>query len=608
METAGDDPFQAWHPSIRAVAQTTRGLAADGREVKVRSVRDIGVGETVATTAPTASGRALLAAAETATAWLATHRDAINALNVFPVPDGDTGTNMLLTMRGAVDAGRLALAASGDAGKVAASTARGALLAARGNSGVILSQVIQGFATAIAGRTEIDGRDLARGLSSARDLAYRAVLEPVEGTMLTVVRVAAEQATAAAAQSASLPVVLAAALQGARDALATTPRLLEILRQAGVVDAGGQGIVHLLEGLDRYARGEVSVNGDRVPPPVATAGSAMDFLDHLTEPHGDAAGYCTNFVVHGAGIDVDRARAALAALGESAVVVGDASLLKVHLHTLNPGRVLDYAAGLGELDQIKIDNMQLQTRTLAAERASHVVSRGGAPAAPNRLLPAPVGTLSVVAVAAGEGLAAALRSMGAAGLVTGGQTMNPSIEELLAAVESAPTAEVILLPNNRNILLTANQVPALATKHTAVVPSHSVPQGLAALAAFNPDDALDANVRRMTAALDGVRTVEVTRAVRDATIDGVRATRGQVIALVDDRMVAAGDEAVTVAGAALTRAGLDQAELVTIFVGEGATRDHAEELQALLVANRPRLTVEIHDGNQPHYLYVIAVE
>jgi dihydroxyacetone kinase-like predicted kinase len=198
--------------------------------------------------------------------------------------------------------------------------------------------------------------------------------------------------------------------------------------------------------------------------------------------------------------------------------------------------------------------------------------------------------------------------MGAAEIVTGGQTMNPSIQELLAAVESARTAEVILLPNNRNILLTANQVPALAAKRTAVVPSHSVPQGLAALAAFNPDDALDANVRRMTAALTGVRTVEVTRAVRDATIDDVRATQGQVIGLVDDRMVAAGDEVMTVAVDALARAGLDQAELVTVFLGEGAIRDQADALQTRLVANRPRLTVEIHDGNQPHYLYVIAVE
>ena len=579
--------------------------------------------------ASSAGGRSVLAAAETATEWLAAHRDAINALNVFPVPDGDTGTNMLLTMRSAVDEGRRAVEGGAGAGEVAARIAHGALLGARGNSGVILSQVIRGFADAIAGRVEIDGRDIARGFAGARDLAYKAVLRPVEGTMLTVVRVAAERAETAALRSTALPSILAAAVHGARQALASTPNLLEILRQAGVVDAGGQGIVRLLEGMERYARGGAAAAAAVVAAPAigerapanggGSAFAGLALLDRAEPGHGDGAyGYCTNFVVHGEAIDVDQARADLGGMGDSAVIVGDARLLKVHVHTANPGRALEYGLRLGELDQIKIDNMGVQTRALATNggRVSEGAENLPAPSpssAPGSLDAersplAPASSLAVVAVAAGAGLAAALRSMGAGGVVGGGQTMNPSTEELVASVEGSPAAAVILLPNNPNILLTAGQVSALATKPVGVVPSRSVPQGLAALAAFQPEETLPTNLARMTAALAGVRTVELTRAVRDATVDGVRVAAGQPIGLLDDRLVAAGDDATAVAMAALAEAGLGDAELVTVFRGVEATADEVAALRDSLLAAHPHLTVEMHDGGQPHYPLVIAVE
>ncbi len=569
-----------------------------------------------APTAPTVpavwDGGALLGAITAATDRLSVNRDAVNALNVFPVPDGDTGTNMGLTMRAAVDEARNGLAPGAGAGEIAAKIAYGALMGARGNSGVILSQVFRGFAKAIEGRQEIDGRDLAKALAGAREMAYKAVMRPVEGTMLTVVRVAAERAEVVAERTPALLTVLADAVHGAQHALATTPDLLDILRQAGVVDAGGQGIVYILEGMERYARGEGAVTVGEETTPAHPLGQDMAFLDQIEELHGDDAfGYCTNFMVFGEGIDFEHSRSALAAMGQSAVIVGDDTVLKVHIHTLNPGQVLDYALGLGSLDQIKIDNMQAQTRSLSAQRDA-TRDDGGAsvPATPRPPVPdpQPIGSQAVLAVAAGDGLAAALRSMGATGIVAGGQTMNPSIEELLAAVAAAPTDEVILLPNNSNIVLTANQVPELTSKRVGVVPSRSVPQGLAALAAYNADEALEDNVREMTAALAGVRTIELTRAVRDATLNGVSVREGQVIGLLDDCLVASGDDPTAVACATLEEANLDEAELVTIFTGEGAKPEHTADLRASIVANHPDTAVEVYDGGQPHYRFVIAVE
>jgi len=562
-------------------------------------------------------GKMLLAAAEAATQWLATHRDAINALNVFPVPDGDTGTNMLLTMQAAVNEGQRAVSRGTGADIVCAHIARGALLGARGNSGVILSQIIRGFALAIEGRASIDGRDLATGLDQARDLAYRAVLKPVEGTMLTVIRVAAEYAQQAAAHTSALPAVLAAAIEGAKMSLETTPELLAILHQAGVVDAGGQGIVRLLEGIERYAAGDSGSIPMDVPevnlealPDVTAAGFQSG------HDGGSSYGYCTNFIVFGEGIVADQCRDDLAAMGDSIVVVGDDSMLKVHLHTSHPGQVLEYAVGLGDLDQIKIDNMQLQTQALAQALAEHRLATAtpaaiggqasGVPADGNA--EAPPEKLTVVAVAAGDGLARALRSMGAGAIVAGGQTMNPSIQELLAAVDQAPTDDVILLTNNPNIILTANQVAALTEKRVAVVPSRSLPQGIAALSAFSQNLELGENARRMTGALRDVRSVEITRASRDATIGDIRVEAGQVVGLVEGRLVAAGDCAIDVTLDTLRRATPEQAELVTIFWGEPAIEADATALAEATRRTWPDLTTELHPGGQPHYLYTIAVE
>ncbi len=541
------------------------------------------------------SGHQLAAAVTAASDWLDAHRDRVNALNVFPVPDGDTGTNMAMTMKAA--AGALP-EQDAPVSEVARQLAYGALMGARGNSGVILSQIFRGIAAGLVDREELDGRDFAAALRGAQEMAYKAVMRPVEGTMLTVIRAAADHAARAAERSSSLDFVLAGAIDGAQEALDSTPRLLEILRQAGVVDAGGQGIVLILEGMQRYNRGDTSA--PTASPGETGIGAGMAFLDDM---HGeDEFGYCTNFMVIGTSIDFERSRAEIAAMGQSAVIVGDDAMLKVHIHTENPGEVLAYAIRLGSLDQIKIDNMSLQTETLAGQRSAATA-------------PPPVfsdehvhGDVAVVAVASGEGITEALRAMGATRIVNGGQTMNPSTEDLLNAVEDAPFDQVIILPNNKNIIMAANQVPALTNRTVRVVPTASIPHALTALASFNPGESIDENTSRMTEVLGDVRALELTRAVRDVDLDGISIANGQVIGLLDNGLVAAGDDLATVAADLFARADGEDAELVTVFSGADASETDIDVLQTVIESACPAAEVEFQPGGQPHYLFVISVE
>ncbi len=544
------------------------------------------------------NGRQLGDAFAFAAALFDAHREQVNALNVFPVPDGDTGTNMAMTMTAAVGA-----IPEGDlsAAEVGQLLARGALLGARGNSGVILSQIFRGFASGIQERDELDGRDLARALGEARDMAYKAVMRPVEGTMLTVIRGAADRALATAQHTPSLTTVLRDAIDGAQRALDSTPELLDILRQAGVVDAGGQGIVIILQGLERYALGDTEIVEE--PAPALGPGAGMQFLDRIPEWHGDNDyGYCTNFMVFGADLDFERARDDLAAMGQSAVIVGDDTMLKVHIHTECPGRVLDYATRLGSLDQIKIDNMAMQTETLASQRAAAIASRETAAPEPFH------GSTAVVAVASGNGLARALRDMGATTIVRGGQTMNPSTEDLLKAVDGAPVDQVILLPNDKNVILAANQVVSLTGRAVRVIPTTSVPQGLAALGSFNCAEPLDGNVQAMTGAASAAKSLALARAVRDVDLNGLRIANGQVIGLIDDDVVAAGDDLASVVARLFASANLENPEVVTAFAGLDATDADVQALRQAVALAFPETQAEFPDGGQPHYLFVISVE
>ncbi len=553
------------------------------------------------TTSDMWNGERLLQALEFATRWLDHNRDAVNALNVFPIPDGDTGTNMALTMHASLDAARNADDPA-SAGSVASKLAYGALMGARGNSGVILSQIFRGFAGPIADRDTIDGQDLARALDGARELAYKAVMRPVEGTMLTIIRVAAESAEASAGRTSSLAEVLEDALAGAREALEQTPDMLEILRQAGVVDAGGQGVIHILEGLLRYAQGDTIIDESTMAVPI---GAEMRFLDDVAETHGeDAFGYCTNFMVFGDNIDFERTRDEISNMGESAVIVGDETVVKVHIHTENPGSVLEYALKLGYLDQIKIDNMTLQTEALTDQREQAKAVDGDEEDGSVTV----DGDIAVIAVATGDGLAAALKSMGANLIVSGGQTMNPSTEQLLQAADSMPVDQVIILPNNKNIIMAASQVNELTDKTIAVVPSCSIPQGLSALAAFNREAPLQRNTEAMSGALDDVHAIEITEAVRDVELNGVNVVKGHLIGLLDGELVTSGESLEAIITTTLTATQDLDPELLTVFTGEDATGESTQSLQEIAAGIFPDAEIEIVEGNQPHYHFLIGVE
>ncbi len=543
-------------------------------------------------------GPTLRAALAAATAWLEQDAERINALNVFPVPDGDTGSNMWLTMQSAVaEANRTASEAT--AGAVAHAASHGALMGARGNSGVILSQILRGIARVLDDRPTFGAAELAAALSEGAATAYKGVIRPVEGTILTVAREAAESAGQAAREGADLLQTLARAVVAAKESLARTPTLLPVLAEAGVVDAGGQGYLTVLEGLLRHFRGdgqagEVPVEQD-VGRPVLEEGSY---------------GYCTEFIVRGENVDEEGLRAAIAAMGESVMVVGEAGLVRVHVHTFDPGAILSLALRHGTLHKIKIDNMQEQHREYLL---SGQLELAPARAADRQLLEDDSADrqqldVALVTVASGNGLTEVFRSLGATIVVHGGQTMNPSTGELLQAVESAPAESVVLLPNNGNIVATAQQVLPLSKKRLVVVPTQTLPQGVAAMMAFNYEADLETNAEAMKQAAEQIRTIEITRAVRAAKVDGLQVRDGDAIALVDGRLVGTGEGLEAVVFAALADAGVQEAELVTVYYGEGASREEAEALAAQVEERWPGRTVEVVDGGQPHYPYIISLE
>jgi DAK2 domain fusion protein YloV len=535
--------------------------------------------EPTVTTALT--GRELHAMMDTAARWLERNAEAVNAINVFPVPDGDTGTNMALTIRAAVDAARGAEEIS----EVTRAMARGALMGARGNSGVILSQLIRGFAGTLDLCTEVGGQELAGALSSGAATARSSVSNPVEGTILTVATEAARGAREAATENSEILPVLEAATRTAHEAVQQTPELLPVLKEAGVVDSGGLGFAVLLDGALRYLRGEP------LPETAEDAGQIdaawLGGVD-AAHAHEGGFGYCTEFVLTGFDIPLDTLRTRLQGIGDSVLVVGEPTLARVHVHTADPGGALSAGAEVARLSQVKVEDMEAQAEQLAARTP-------------------PTGPLSVVAVAAGRGLIEALRAMGAERVVTGGQTMNPSTEEILRAIEASRGERVIVLPNNKNIIWTAEQAAKLTERPVDVVPTRSVPQGLAALLAVNPDASAEENLAAMRAAFGAVRTIEVTRAARGVSIGGVAVRPGQPIALLDDELSDAGESPEDAAIAALARSGADGA-IVTVFLGRDTPAERGDALADRIREQFPSAEVEVRPGGQPFYDYLISVE
>jgi len=508
---------------------------------------------------------------------------AVNALNVFPVPDGDTGTNLLLTLQAVQEATEGQETPS--VGKTAEAMAHAALLAARGNSGVILALFLRGLASALQGQDSATPEDLARGFEEGAQRAYRAVSRPVEGTMLTVMRASAEGARRGA--PGGLRATLESALRYARSALERTPDLLPILREAGVVDAGGQGFVLLLEGMVRALQGEDPA-GVRLPtPPAGTPAVRHDFLEAT---RGQRFGYCVQFLLESARVDAHTLRDALAPVGDSTIVVEEGPALVVHTHTADPEALLRQVGQWGQVSRVQVQDIDRQHTAFLSAQGK------GAPTA-----------VAVVAVAWGPGLEELFRSLGAV-VVPGGPTRNPSTQDLLTAVESTPAERVVLLPNHPHILPVAEQVKALASKEVRVVPSRSIPQGVSALLAFSPEEPLEEVLPAMEQALQGVRSGEVTRAVRDADLPGLRVRAGQALALLDGEPAGVADTPEEAVLLLLERVRPQEGTVVTLYWGEGATEARARDLIPRIRERFPGVGVEVLHGGQPHYPYLVAVE
>lgn len=534
-------------------------------------------------------------------------RDKVNALNVFPVPDGDTGTNMSLTLNAAIK--EVEQSDVVDIKRLASLLTRGSLMGARGNSGVILSQFFRGFSDGLAQVEDvISGEDLAQALVSASQTTYRAVMKPVEGTMLTVARVASEYAVQASEEGAGALAVLQAALEGAQNALADTPNILPVLKQAGVVDAGGQGLVVIFEGfltgLTASPEELQQLLADTTRQAVQTAGPKVEQAVSVNR-------YCTEFIILlDKGVDPLAVRRELEPKGDSLLVVSDADVLKVHIHTDHPGQVLEYCGQFGELTEIDIDNMRLQNQEFASHEESHhldysVGSKVIDFPSPEQGEAKPIG---LVAVVPGEGLAEIFRSLGVDYVVAGGQTMNPSTEELVRAVNSVNAEQVIILPNNKNVIFSAQQARELADKPVVVVPTRSIPQGISALMYFVAEDSLEENLAAMEEGMREVKTGEVTYAVRSTVAGDLQIEERDIIGLAEGKISVVGSSPTGVALDLVRKMVDEDSSVISIYYGADLDSAAAEELHELIQSEFPECEVEVYPGGQPLYYYIVSVE
>jgi DAK2 domain fusion protein YloV len=526
-----------------------------------------------------------------ATSWLEKSSADIDALNVFPVPDGDTGTNMMLTMRSTME--EAYRAPDHSSAGVAHAMARGALMGARGNSGVILSQIWRGLAQGLDSKESFVAADLAEALHQSVATAYKAVCNPVEGTMLTVIKDAAAAAKSEVEKgNEDIISVLEAVVEAAGESVARTPTLLKVLKDAGVVDAGGQGLYTVFEGALRYLKGETELMRLRKPQIIVSELPATASVTQMGLVGEVPYGYCTEFLLKGEKLEPETLRKRLEKKGESLMVVGDDSAVRIHIHTLNPGNIVELATKLGTLHQVSIRNMDEQHQDFLEMQKERL----------------PTTDTAVIAVVSGDGLTDVFGSLGAAAVIPGGQTMNPSTKDILQAVESVPSDQVIILPNNKNIILTASQVQDLTQKKVAVVPTRSIPQGVVALLAFDYEADFKTNSRIMENALSSVKTIEVTRSVRATKINGLKIQRKQPIALLDDELIAAGETNIAVINKVLSKLDLEQAEVITIYYGFDTEAAEAEQVSAGITEKYPQLQVELIKGGQPHYYYIISIE
>lgn len=528
--------------------------------------------------------------------------DAINALNVFPVPDGDTGTNMYHTFSAAVQEAEKVKDDS--VGKILDAAAFGSLMGARGNSGVILSQLLRGLVTRFKTQKELSCSDLILALTDAINTAYNAVMKPVEGTMLTVARDAAKAGIQAIRSDKELMEIFEAMLVEAKVALERTPMQLPVLKKAGVVDAGGRGIVVLLEGaIDAVKNG---LSEDYVPPvqQKVESGVAEVYVKAEQELVVLDMKYCTEFLLKGTDLVVDRIREDLDSMGNSLLVVGTNDLVKIHIHTNNPGLILEYSIALGELSDIKIDNMSEQHNQAWGDSNNEAGNSDN----PGNLDNINSNTLGVVVVAAGAGITQIFRELGADEIVQGGQTMNPSIEDLAKAVERVKAKNVIILPNNKNVILTVQQVKTISQKNIDVLPSKSVVEGIAALLRIDKNVDMASNMELLTEALDYVKTGEVTFAVRDWESDDMIVNEKDCIGLYNNELKVVGKDLGKVVNELLDHMVSENDEVITLYYGEDVSEEQSMELCRQIQDKYSWCEVEMYFGGQPLYYYLISVE
>jgi DAK2 domain fusion protein YloV len=579
------------------------------------------------------NGQQLRKLAKAGLLWLDQHHQFVNSLNVFPVPDGDTGTNMLLTMRSAYK--RIEGSEEMHVGKLANLLAQGALMGARGNSGVILSQIWRGLARGLQDKETFNAADLAQALQAASDTAYNGVMRPVEGTILTIIREGAAEAADAVGKSDDLRFLLERVLERCQQALERTPELLPILKQAGVLDSGGQGLVFILEGMLRYTHGQMLLDEEPGRGIILAAELELPAQAHAIPEGGSLEfPYDVQLLLTGQNLNVTEVRRAIDTMGDSTVVVGDQNTIKVHVHVKDPGRPISFCSGLGTISDVVVENMQQQMEQIVNQPAQPELPAPEPPttelptlalptlALPTLALPtaaqharSPLPELvlepdqiGVVAVAPGFGLAEIFRSLGASFVVNGGQTNNPSTEEIFQAIEESPTNRVIVLPNNKNVFLAAEAARDLSQKQVAVVPTRNIPQGVSALLSLDRDNDVESAAAAMAEAAALVRTGEITRATRSVALNGVDVEEGEIIGLLDGNLCASGANIQTVVNEVLSCMELDTAEILSIYYGADVAAEEAEQLGQYVRSRYPDIEVEVVVGGQAHYFYIFGAE
>jgi len=526
--------------------------------------------------------------------WLRTNQQTVNALNVFPVPDGDTGTNMVLTMQAALD--EIENSAERNVGRMAQAIAHGALMGARGNSGVILSQLWRGFARSLDHEEYLDGANLVKAFSAGRDTAYKGVVRPVEGTILTVAKDIAAAAEEKIQETDDLVPILEEIVQAADDSVQRTPDLLPVLKEAGVVDAGGKGLYYILEGMLRYIRGEtLDVAPAAVQPLVAmNLENTMDAI----EPGQDYE-VVVDFRPDEP-LDLATFYSDLEKMGTSIQVGEGDGIYRMHIHVPTEKRYepIDYTMSLGTITKVAMENLLAQMEELEAPCGSSSLN----------LAPVEPGQIAVVAAAPGSGIARVFASLGVSAIVEGGQTMNPSTKEIIHAFENLPTDKIVILPNNKNIILSAESAAKLTVKKVAVIPSKTIPEGLSAMLRLIPDGDFEEIVEEMKDALDDVETGEITMATRSAEIDGVNVKLGQFIALHNGKLVLAAPNLTQACLGLLDEAQADHFELITLFSGVNVTKKEVIRITDVIRQAYPKQEVEVQEGCQPHYQFIISIE